>query len=248
MDSAPKPRHRGRGPEDRELFAASKLGVLRTAVFELSWLLERGYSDTAAVALVGNRHQLHSRQRKAVRSSACGDSARAGRRERQLAVEDIAGRHIAIDGFNSVITLEAAMSGGAVLIGRDGAHRDLSSVHGSYRKVAETHRAVGYVADLLASCEVASVLWLLDRPVSNSGRLKALIEDAAPAGMAWRVELVFNPDRELCEGEAADQGVVASSDGWVLDHCGAWVDLPGAVIGRFIEDAWLLDLCSQLER
>lgn len=243
MDS--KPRHRGRHPEDRELFAPEQLVVLRTAVFELSWLLERGYSDTAAVALVGNHHQLHKRQRKAVRSSACGDTARAGRAERRQAAEDIAGRDIAIDGFNCVITLEAAMSGGAVLIGRDTAHRDMSSVHGSYRKVSETHRAVTHVAELLAGCKVGSVRWLLDRPVSNSGRLKALIEDAAPPGMPWEVELVFNPDRDLCVDRDV---VVSSSDGWVLDHCGAWLDIPGTIISRHVEDAWLLDLGSDSNR
>ena len=234
-----KPRHRGRHPADDELFAPERLPVLRTAVAELSWLLDRGYADTSALALVGNRHELRTRQRKAVKHCACGDRILAGRLARRQELSRLAGRALAIDGFNCLITLEAALAGGAILRGRDTAYRDMSSVHGSYHRVAETQRALVLVAEILAQCEPASVRWLLDRPVSNSGRLEALIWAAAPPGLPWHVELVYNPDRELCR----DPGVtVASSDAWVIDHADAWVDLPGAVLDRSGIDAWILDL------
>ena len=44
---------RGAHPSDRELFARDRIEQLSSAVHDLSWLLERGYSQRAATALVG---------------------------------------------------------------------------------------------------------------------------------------------------------------------------------------------------
>src|SRR6266404_1471952 len=43
-----------------------------------------------------------------------------------------------IDGFNLILTLESALGGGVMLVGRDGCYRDMASVHGTYRRVEET--------------------------------------------------------------------------------------------------------------
>ena len=53
-------------------------------------------------------------------------------------------------------------------------------MHGSYRKVEETLPALRLVGKTLAHFGVADALWLLDRPVSNSGRLKKIIEEWPP--------------------------------------------------------------------
>lgn len=233
-------RHRGPHPQDDELFAPAQHGVLREAVADLCWLLGRGYSDVAALELVGNRYELRARQRVAVQRCACSEAAAALRLARRVSSEALRGRDLAIDGFNCVVTLESAMSGGLVLVGKDSACRDLASVHGSYRRVAETQAAVEAVAEHLARVEIHEVVWYLDRPVSNSGRLAALIRDVGAAhGLAWQVELVFAPDRALLTEPAR---VVASGDAWVLDRAAAWVDLVGAIIRERVPDAWLLAL------
>ena len=143
--------------------------------------------------------------------------------------------------LNCLITVEAALSGAVVLVGRDGAHRDLASVHGTYRKVLETPAAVRAVGKVLQDAAAASVTWLLDRPVSNSGRLRQLLlDEASQADWSWDVELLAKPDPALVErGDVA-----ASSDSWVLDRCQSWVDLPGEVVKRHVADAWIVDLSS----
>jgi hypothetical protein len=235
-------RHRGPHPADEELFAPAQHAVLREAVADLCWLLGRGYSDVAALELVGNRYALRARQRLAVQRCACSDAARAHRLSRRLTGASLRDRDLAIDGFNCVVALESALSGGLVLIGRDRACRDLASVHGSYRRVAETEAALAAVAAHLAAAQVRSALWYLDRPVSNSGRLAALIRDVATAhGLAWQVELVFAPDRELLADPAR---VVASGDAWVLDRAEAWADLVGPIIAERAPGAWVLDLSA----
>lgn len=238
-DESSSNRHRGHHPADPTLFAGDALPELRTAVAELSWLLERDYSEVAALELVGNRHSLSERQRRAVARCACGDTTRQRRTVRRLEAHELRGRTLLIDGFNCIITLEAAFAGSLVLRGRDSAHRDLSSVHGSYRRVEETAAAIAAITERIQAVGVAAVRWLLDRPVSNSGQLKEAIAAAGPAGLPWEIALVYNPDRELV---AAGDHVVASSDGWVLDHCGGWIDLPGAVIAAAAAPLWLVDL------
>jgi hypothetical protein len=234
-------KHRGQHPADAQLFSAPALPALRTATSELSWLLGRGYTDTAALKLVGDRHRLTVRQRHAVQRCACSDEARERRAARRLPAspDALAGRAVVIDGFNCLITVEAALSGALVLVARDGAHRDVSSIHGSYRKVVETAEAVRAVGRALERCRAAAARWVLDKPVSNSGRLRALIlDEAGRARWDWSVDLAAGADRVV----ASADGVAATSDGWILDRCAAWVDVPGAVLAAEVPDAWVVDL------
>jgi len=232
-------RHRGAHPSDAELFAAERLPALRTATAELSWLLSRGYQTRSALKLVGDRHGLRERQRLAVARAACSDEARAGREARRVGAAGAAGAELILDGFNVIITAEAALSGGLLVLCRDGCVRDLSSVHGSYRAVEETERAVAAAGETLAALQPSSVLWLLDQPVSNSGRLAARVRRiAAERGWPWQVEVVFNPDREI-----VDSGRVAvTSDSNVIDGAGRWLNFNPHLIALHAPDAWTLDL------
>lgn len=47
-----------------------------------------------------------------------------------------------IDGFNTVITLEVALSGSPVFYCRDGALRDLAGLRGTYRVIDKTQEAI----------------------------------------------------------------------------------------------------------
>jgi len=210
------------------------------AVRDLSWLLTRGYAEASALKLVGDRHGLRKRQRTAVMRSACSDAKLLGRNERKVEPSRVAGQPLALDGLNCLITIESALAGGIVIKGRDRAHRDLASVHGSYRRVATTRRAIDALGKAVARMRPASTTWFLDRPVSNSGRLRRMLEGFAhERGWAWQVTLDNNPDRLLANRD----GVVATSDAWILDACNAWLDLPGAVIAAGDMDSpWVVDL------
>lgn len=234
-------KHRGPHPHDADLFGEARWPALRRATFELSWLLGRGYAEAAALKLVGDRHSLRARQRDAIRRAACTDAERERRASKRVTVDDLADRVVALDGFNCIIAIEAGLSGAPLFVGRDGVYRDLSSVHGSYRKVSETERAVQLIAELLERARVREAAWYLDRPVSNSGRLKQLILDTtAGTELACTVAVVDDPDRQLV---ALDGAVIASGDSLVLDGCGAWIDVPATVL-RNQSGVWLVDLSS----
>jgi len=171
--------------------------------------------------------------------SACSDQQLISRKKHQVKIADLANQPIAIDGYNILITIEAAMSGGIIFKGRDGCFRDLASIHGTYRKVTETIPAVQLIADFLKETGAADCLWLLDSPVSNSGRLKTLIGELADKnGWNWEVKLLLSPDTELIK----TAHVVASSDSVVLDGCKRWVNLARAIIEAKLPEARLVDL------
>jgi hypothetical protein len=232
-------KHRGAHPEDRKLFAADQLLVLRTAVDELSWLLTRDYSLKGAVKLVGDRYELTDRQRLGISRAACSDQSRQRRAATLVGAENISHADVIIDGFNLVVTTEAALSGGLVIRCRDGCVRDLSSVHGSYRAVSETDAAIKLVGEELAQLRPASALWLLDKPISNSGRLAKRIRDLALQNKwNWTVEVVFNPDAEI-----AKAGQIAiTSDSHLLDQVTSWLNLNQYLLEKRLASAWLIDL------
>jgi hypothetical protein len=232
-------RHRGAHPEDARLFAPERSGALRTAVSELSWLLGRGYQSKSALKLVGDRHNLRERQRLAVARAACSDESRAGRLAREADVSEVEGADLIVDGFNLVITLEAALGGGLLVLCRDGCVRDLSSVHGSYRAVEETGRAVTLAGEVLSTLRPASALWLFDSPVSNSGRLAERVRTIAQEhDWPWQVRAELNPDRTISNS----QRLAVTSDSNVLDHAPRWLNLPRLIIRRHIPNPWLIDL------
>ena len=231
-------RHRGQHPEDPRLFGDGALAILRRAVEETSWLLGRGYPMTSAIAVVGNHHQLDARQRLAVQRVACAPSRRAERVAREADPTSARGRALAVDGFNLLITLEVALSGGIVLVGAEGALRDLAGVSGSYHRVAETDAAIDLFVAAAGALAPAGVAVYLDAPVSNSGRLAARLEEAARASsLPLEAHLVPDPDAVL-----AGRDLVVSSDSVVLDACGSWLNLAARLIPDHTPAARLLAL------
>jgi len=231
--------HRGPHPEDAKLFADSKVGDLRAALIDFSLLRTKGYAEKSSLKLVGDKFALTERQRLAIMRSACSDQQLISRGQREVKVTDLANQPIVIDGYNILITIEAAMSGGVIFKGRDGCLRDLASIHGTYRKVTETIPAVQLIGNFLKEIGVTNVLWLLDSPVSNSGRLKTLIGELAQKNAwDWDIELLLSPDAVLIKGDA----IVASSDSVVLDGCKSWVNLAAEIITQKLPTTTVIDL------
>jgi hypothetical protein len=231
--------HRGAHPEDGKLFAPAQWLALRTAAHELCWLLDRGYAMVSSLALVGNRHALTARQRLALARCACSNEQVQCRRAHEIASSALAGTELWIDGYNLLISVEAALGGGVILQGRDGCHRDLASLHGTYRAVSETEPALRLIGETLAAWNVTACRWVLDRPVSNSGRLKTLMLEIAVANRwPWQVELEFSPDKVLSDASA----IVVSSDSVVLDRCARWFNGAREIITTRVPSAFLVAL------
>lgn len=230
-------RNRGKHPNDDKLFTAKWQAIIKEAVVDLSYLLTKGYGDKSSLQLVGNRYRLNSRQQKALMRLSADTNKIAHRLEKVVAADKLVGKSIAIDGFNLLILLENVLSGAYVFKCLDNTYRDISSVHGSYKKVMQTEESIIVVGKILDDLGVKAVHWIFDAPVSNSGRLRALLlKIAAQHGFPWLVSLDNNPDALLAESD----DIVVSSDAWILDRCTAWFNFGKYLIEEKLKAATII--------
>jgi hypothetical protein len=231
-------RHRNAHPGDKALFSGEHLLCLREAVHDLCWLLDRGYARHSAIKLVGDHYQLPKRQRLAISRAACSNESRASRAAKCLPIEAVRDRQLVVDGFNLIITIETIMAGGVALRCRDGCIRDIASIHGTYRQVHETDKAITLIGRALEPFRPEDVLWLFDKPVSNSGRLAVMVREIAQThGWNWQTALMDNPDQFIIRSDR----LAITSDSAILDEVGQWVN-PGAyIVANFFPAAWIID-------
>ena len=120
----------------------------------------------------------------------------------------------------------------------DGTVRDLAGLRGSYRIVDKTVRAVELLLGRMEALGVKDALFYLDKQVSNSGRLRALLLDkAAERSVQVRVELHLSVDGVLSRLEN-----VVTTDAIILDKCGSWYNLNRGIIEEAVPEAWVLRL------
>ncbi|WP_422106859.1 DUF434 domain-containing protein [Winogradskyella sp.] len=223
-------RNRGKNSNDDTLFGSEENQLkLKEAVSDMHYLLSRGYAEKSSLQLVGNRHRLNVRQQQAVQGMSASRQQVEHRQSTYIPFDNIATAPIIIDGFNLLIILESALSGAYLFKGLDQAYRDLSGVHGTYKRVQQTETALLRVGNLLKDNPVT---WIFDQPVSNSGRLKTMLRELAEQhGFDWTIILDHNPDKLLAESEA----IVVSSDAWILDRAKHWLNLGAYIIEHDIK-------------
>ena len=212
---------RGFVPKDQRYFSPASLEVLRMASQHVTYLIDNGYGLKQATTFVGDHFQLSERQRTAIMRSVATREQLAGRRAKELPVEQLSGTSVWVDGLNTIITLEVLLADSTLLSCMDGAVRDLASLRGTYRLIPETTDAARLLFDVLQHAEIQTVTILLDQPVSNSGRLRGLLTDV---GKDHSFELDVRVQGKVDQTLFGKERVI-SSDSVVLDHCASWVNL-----------------------
>lgn len=221
-------RNRGKETGDDELFGSKKIIVkIREALKDTNYLLSRNYPDKASSELVGNNYKLKSRQIKVLRAASASNQQLENRKSKQLSISDLQNKIIYLDGFNIIILLESLLSGAYIFQGLDSCYRDLSGVHGTYKRVNQTYQSVELVYSFFKKSKAEKLVWVFDKPVSNSGRIKQLISSFAEENqLNWEVILENNPDKYLIEQNFP----IISSDAWILDECMNWFNLIDYII------------------
>jgi hypothetical protein len=217
----------------RDDFSGTSLAVIQKAADDIVYLLNRGYNMRSSAAFAGNHYQLTEHQRLALERALTSDAKRDDRKRREL---DVLTEETYIDGFNVIITLETALSLSPVFASRDGTVRDLAGLHGTYRLIDKTERAVRLMFEHITKAGAVPVQVLLDRQISNSGRLKQCIDSIA-------AELHFAADTVLTGSVDSDlqgKNCVITADSVVLDRCRNWYNLAGRIISSRIPDAWVI--------
>ena len=216
---------RGYVPTDEKEFNPENLVLLRKVASEMCYLINRGYPIKSVSTFVGNHYLLSERQRLAIVRSISTDEALENRRAKEIK-EHLEGQTVYIDGLNLIITLEVALSGSTLIEGMDGTIRDLAGLRGTYRLIDKTDEAILRIGRALAALKIGKVVFYLDSPVSNTGRLKTKIFELL-SGFEFEivVELVPNADVILMKLDN-----VITSDAIILDHCKSWINLGGQIL------------------
>jgi len=229
---------RGYDLEDEIIFSDENIAKLKIIQEEIQWLLDRGYKMKQVIEFTGNHYLLPSRARTSLQRTTSSTTYYEKRRSKMLPLECAKDRCLNIDGFNLIITLEVAMSGSPILLGKDGVYRDLAGLRGTYRLIDKTDAALNLIGKALNELNVPMVKFYLDSPVSNSGRLKSKIFELSEQwGIPVEVELVPNVDTVL-----GGKDRVVTGDSIILDVCKSWFNLSRKIIEDYIKDAWVIDL------
>ena len=224
---------RGYVPDDERNFSPESIEVMRTASRHVDYLINEGYDLKQATTFVGNHFLLSDRQRLAIMRSLATKEQLENREIKRLEASKLYGRDVWIDGFNMVITLEVLLSDSILFECMDGTIRDLAALRGTYRIIPETADAVRMLFDVLKEMKIHSATILLDEPISNSGRLKALIADIGESyPFKLDIQIQRDVDRTLYEKEN-----VVTSDSIILDHCLSWVNLTAECMNRLRREA-----------
>jgi hypothetical protein len=115
----PQDTRRGYVPGDVRDFNEEALDRMKRAREDILYLIDRGYGPEGALTFVGNHFQFSSRQRLALLRALCGSVALQGRKSRMITLGpegegpgtkagEALREGLRIDGFNVIITLEAA--------------------------------------------------------------------------------------------------------------------------------------------
>jgi hypothetical protein len=209
---------RGYMPSDDKEFI-DQIEKLREAGEELYYFINRGYQIKPASTFVGNHHLLSERQRLALVRSISPKGSIEERVAKE--VHELKDSVVYIDTFNTVITLEIAFSGSTLLSCMDGTIRDLAGLRGTYRIIDKTDMAIEAIRKVLEAEGVKEVHFMIDAPISNSGRLSSKIEDMfAGSSVKTECEVIFDVDKSMYDKEN-----VITSDAIILDKCSSWFNL-----------------------
>ncbi len=227
---------RGFDPKDKRFFSEEAVINLGIAQEEIQWLLDRDYKIDTVINFVGNHYLLSSRQRLALRRATAMEIQYKKRKSTLLPLENAEHGCIFIDGFNIIITLEVALSGSILILGKDGVLRDLAGLRGTYRLINKTKTALNLIGTVLNKLNVPEVKFFLDKSVSNSGRLRnEILNHSKIWNIPTEVELVRNPDPIL-----SNMGRVVTGDSVILDNCKSWFNISRKIVGDYIKDAWIV--------
>ncbi len=214
---------RGYAPEDEKQFTERQLKLLQKAADEVQFLLDQGYDVKPVTTFVGNHYLFSERQRLALARSVSAKEYIQKRSHKELLQT---GREylletVHIDGFNTIITLEVALSGSPVFYCRDGVLRDLAGLRGTYRVIDKTQEAIRLLLEHLELLNIPEAVFYLDAPVSNSGRLAGLIRECSHEyNISVQTQFIPDVDRVLEQREG-----VISGDAIILNRCKSWLNI-----------------------
>lgn len=227
---------RGFVPSDNFEFNNKNLALLKNAQQDICYLLNRGYKIDKTIEFIGNHYLFSSRQRLALKRSISSYDDIERRKNHEI-MGECTDSIIHIDGLNLIITLEVALSNSTLLRCMDGTMRDLAGLRGTYKLIDKTDIAIEMIGVKLNRMKIKKVIFYLDSPVSNTGRLKSKILDILN-NYNFQTDVILVPNADVILNKLDH---VVTSDGIILNTCTSWINLAFEIIKDELPSAAYID-------
>ena len=215
---------------------------LPEAARDFRYLLNRGYPRKASLELAGNRYQLCAEERHLLHRAIFSDRDSTVRAKKIVPLKEISNQALAIDGYNVLITVEAALRNHPLILGDDGFVRDISGTSGAFKRTDRTDQAIRLILRTLKKANPRQILFLFDAPISRSGELAREVKARMKKeDLAGKAEAVPVPEKTLI----GFRGIVATSDTALIDQSERVTDLAGFLIKRSIRPGSFIHLSQR---
>jgi len=102
-----------------------------------------------ALRFVRDHYQLDRHNRLLLYRCVYGEREAEKHRRKLLSIKDVRGRAVAVDGYNTLITVESGLQSKQLILSDDGFIRDLSAVHNRYAMASTTQEALRLIGGSL---------------------------------------------------------------------------------------------------
>ncbi|MGD0916500.1 MAG: DUF434 domain-containing protein [Thermodesulfobacteriota bacterium] len=204
-----------------------KFEDIQKSAEDFRYLLNRGYPRKAVLELVGNRYGLTFDERHLLHRGVFSSADSKARQKKLIPIKEIQNKNLAIDGHNTVITIEAGLSGRPLVLADDGFVRDISGLSGSFKKTETTGEAIQLIVNLLKKVKPRQTLFLFDAPISKSGELAQEVRNKLKRENLLGDAIAVKVPEKILIGFP---GVIATSDTAIIDQSGEVVDLAGNIL------------------
>ncbi|MHA1146045.1 MAG: DUF434 domain-containing protein [Candidatus Helarchaeota archaeon] len=196
--------------------------VLQVAAKEYKFLLNRGYKKKGALKFVGDHHHLTSDERNLLFRMIHSDDELSRRQNKKVAPEELRDKTISIDGYNVLIGTEVMLRGEHLLHCDDGFIRDIYGSRYKFKLTETTKKALSLILDSLQKLQPKSLNFFFDKPISNSGKLAAFVqEQLEKREILGEARAVKFPDSTVISGGE----IIISSDGIIIEKSSKIFDL-----------------------
>jgi hypothetical protein len=221
---------------------ARQMKALRSEFLEAAkdyiYFLDRHYPQKALIKLIGDRYQLSGTERSMLFRGIWASEEASLRKQKLAEPHNLISQPISIDTYNMLITIASYLNGNVVFISNDHFLRDASEIHGKVFRNELLERALNLTFEYLNECKLSGIRFLIDSPVSHSGKLCAQINQMiAESNLQGSAETHQSPDYLL---KNTLEGIIATSDSTIIDKtCLPVFDLPRHVLQHHFSPAFI---------
>ncbi len=201
---------------------------IKDASIDLRFLLNRGYDKARAIRFVGNKFQLDKSERHILYRALYSKDEINATKKKLVPFEQISGKHLAVDGYNVLITVESLLSKKTIINCDDGIMRDVSGIFGSHVVSLVTYESIDLILSQIAKNPPKLLQFFFDSQVSKSGELSKIIrEKINELQLIGNAETVKQVDTTL---KKLNCDIIATSDTIIIAQVLAVVDIPQRIL------------------